>query len=35
VDADKVEANFEQGVLSLKLPKAAEARARRIAVRAD
>jgi len=35
VEADKVEAHFEHGVLSLKLPKAAEARARRIPVRAD
>jgi HSP20 family protein len=35
VEADTVEAHFEHGVLSLKLPKAAEARARRITVRAD
>lgn len=34
VDAAKVEAHFENGVLSLKLPKVPEARARRIEVRA-
>jgi len=35
VDADKVEAHFENGVLSLKLPKVPEARPRRIEVRAN
>jgi len=34
VDADKVVAHFEQGVLALKLPKAAAAKPRRIAVQA-
>jgi HSP20 family protein len=35
VDADKVEAKLEDGVLRLTLPKAEEARPRRIAVKAD
>lgn len=35
VEADKVEAHFEHGVLSLKLPKTPAARARRIEVRTD
>jgi HSP20 family protein len=35
VEADKVEARFEKGVLALKLPKAAAARPRRIAVKAE
>lgn len=35
VDADKVEAQFKCGVLTVVLPKAAEARPRRIEVRAD
>lgn len=35
VDADKVEARLEDGVLTLTLPKAEEARPRRIAVKAD
>jgi len=35
VDADKVEARFEQGVLSITLPKAEHARARRIPVKAE
>jgi len=35
VDADKVEARFDKGVLALKLPKAAAARPRRITVKAD
>lgn len=33
VDADKAEANFENGVLTLKLPKREDARARHIAVK--
>lgn len=33
VDADKAEANFENGVLTLTLPKREEARARRISVK--
>jgi HSP20 family protein len=35
VDADKVEAKLENGVLYLRLPKAEEARPRRIAVKAE
>jgi len=35
VDADKVEARFEQGVLHVTLPKAEAARPRRIAVKGD
>jgi HSP20 family protein len=35
VDADKVEARLENGVLHLTLPKAAEARPRRITVKAE
>jgi len=35
VDADKVEARFEQGVLTLKLGKAAAAKPRRIAIQAS
>jgi len=35
VDPDKVEAHFEQGVLALKLPKAAAAKPRRITVKAE
>jgi HSP20 family protein len=35
VDADKVEARLEHGVLHLTLPKAEEARPRRIAVKAE
>lgn len=35
VDADKVEARFENGVLKLKLPKSVAARPRKISVKAD
>jgi HSP20 family protein len=35
VDADKVEARFDRGVLALKLPRAASAKPRRIAVQAE
>ncbi len=35
VDADKVEATLEDGLLHLTLPKAEEARPRRIAVKAE
>jgi HSP20 family protein len=35
VDAEKVEAEFKNGVLTVTLPKAAESRPRRIEVRAD
>jgi HSP20 family protein len=35
VDAEKVEARLEQGVLRLRLPKAEEARPRRIEVKAE
>jgi HSP20 family protein len=35
VDPDKVEARFEQGLLSITLPKAESARARRIPVKAE
>jgi len=35
VDADKIEATFENGVLHVRLPKAEEARPRRIAVKAE
>jgi HSP20 family protein len=35
VDADKIEATFENGVLHVLLPKAEEARPRRIAVKAE
>jgi len=35
VDADKVEAHFEQGVLALQLPRAAAAKPRRIAIQAQ
>jgi len=35
VDADKVEAKLEGGVLQLKLPKAEEAKPRRISVKAE
>jgi HSP20 family protein len=35
VDSDKVEAKLENGVLHLTLPKAAEARPRRIAVKGE
>ena len=33
IDADKITANFENGVLTVVLPRAAEARARRIEIR--
>jgi len=35
VDADRVEARFDKGVLALKLPKAASAKPRRIDVKAE
>jgi len=35
VDEDKVEAAFKNGVLTITLPKGAEAKPRRIEVRAD
>jgi HSP20 family protein len=35
VDADKVEARFEHGVLKLTLPKSEAARPRKIAVKAE
>jgi HSP20 family protein len=35
VEADKVEARFDKGVLALKLPKAAAAKPRRITVKAE
>lgn len=35
VDADKVEARLEDGLLSVRLPKAEEAKPRRIAVKAE
>ncbi|MCS6851445.1 MAG: Hsp20/alpha crystallin family protein [Gemmataceae bacterium] len=35
VDADKVDARFEHGVLRIKLPKSETAKPRRIAVKAD
>jgi HSP20 family protein len=35
IDADKVEAKLEQGVLKLTLPKAEEAKPRKIAVKAE
>jgi len=35
VDADKVEANFKNGVLTIKLPKAPELRPRKIEVKAS
>jgi HSP20 family protein len=35
IDADKVEASLEHGVLTVKLPKAAEARPKQITVKAS
>ena len=35
VDADKVEAKFEHGVLTIAMPKAEEAKPRKITVKAD
>lgn len=35
VDADKVEAKFEHGILTIKLPKAEAAKPKKIAIKAD
>jgi HSP20 family protein len=34
IDADKIQANYDQGVLTLRIPKAAEAKTKQIPVQA-